>query len=132
MSLDLRSGIQGAANINGTEVPTISWNFNGSADTVDFKNSLSGTFNKTASTFTSGSGTVTLDYDFLSPIFGSPISLFPGMTLTTVKLYVDKSATKGWSLPSIIVTSTPTSVNVAGKIGLSFSFKTNGTYSFAS
>lgn len=132
MALDLRSGINGAALCGSTELPTISWSFNPIAKTVDFENSLSGGYDLTAATFKAGTGTIVFDVNFLAPAFGAPINLYPGMTLTNVHLYSDKTQLSGWNCPSVVVTSTPTSVQISGKIGQSFSFKTNGAYAVGS
>lgn len=126
------SGTNGAALAGSTELPTISWNFLPVAGSVEFVNSLTGGFALTASTIKRGSGTIVFDNDFTNPVYKAPISLFPGITLTNVKLYTDKTNLNGWLCPSIVITSTPQSCVIDGKTGQSFTFRTNGAYSIGS
>jgi len=123
------SGKDGHVTVSGNDLPVISWGHTPNADTVQFRHSLSGNFEGTESTFKSSTGTVTIEYDYDSNPFAAPVALFPGVSLTNLKLIINRTANKFWLYPSVVVTSTPQSCEINGRVQTSFSFRANGTYS---
>lgn len=120
----LRAGNTASATVNGTELPIVGWDNNPTAAIVTFINSKSGGHPVRLPTFTDGGAfTIDIDFDDANNAWAAPISLYPGLILTNVRLYVigGPSASGGltptyWQYPEAIVTGNPTRVEVAGKI----------------
>lgn len=127
------SGFGGTAAISGTELPITSWEVNPTAQLSEFKNSKSGGFVLRETTFKDCSVTLTIDYDFGNDPFGSPLSLFPGVSLSTVNLYLhqttpDSLTGPAWAFTALVVEGTPQSLAVDGKIQTKIQCRGNGSY----
>jgi hypothetical protein len=76
---------------------------------------------------------VDADYDSQAALsnFNNPPNIVIGAVLSTIKLYLNlTSGTQFWLFPSAIVTTTPMNADVRGKLELSFTAKTKGTFSY--
>lgn len=133
MADNWKSGRTGTATINGNEVALVNWNVNPTSEIVRFKNSRSGRFPKTESTFFDATVSFSIDYDFDAGIFESPTSVTPGTVLTNVKLFLTggTSGTKYHNFPLLVVQGTPQSLQIDGKIATSVNCVADGTYSLA-
>lgn len=132
MADTFKSGKTGTATFNGTELAVISWEINPSTTNVNFRNSRTGSFSKIEPTFHSATGTVTIDRDFDAAFSDAPTSIVTGAVLTNLKLYLAGTAGIFWLLPSIVVTGTPESLNVDGKIATRITFVADGTFTYPS
>lgn len=54
--------------------------------------------------------------------------VFPGAVLSTVKLYLNDTTGSFYSFPVVLVTQTPTTAEVRGKLQLTITFKNKGIY----
>jgi hypothetical protein len=130
--VDLRSGINGTALLNGTEqLPIISWSFPDTTKVVDFENSKSGGTTIEAGTFLNVDFTIVFDADFANNPLKAPSGLIAGAILTNIKLLADRTSTLGYFIYNALVKSVPVSVNVSGKIGMSVRCHANA-YALAS
>lgn len=125
--MTFHSGKSGSVVANSATLPVISWRTNMSAQMAEFRNSKTGSFPYRESTFKDLTGTIVLDLDFDAVPFAAPISILPGATLTSVTLSPGQSG-PAVVAASVIVTSVPYEVVIDGKIGLSFDFAVNGSY----
>lgn len=132
--MDFQSGIDGKAFVGASELAIIGWTTNPTSEVQRFRNSKTGRFTLKEPTFKDVTGTVTIEHDFDDPIFelGTPIEA--GEFIEDVKLYLRKNDTAPlatepyWSFPSMLVTSTPQSLEVDGKIQTSFNFEGDGEF----
>jgi len=120
------SGKNGGATVGGTALPVISWQFNPTGGTAEFVNSLTGGFAKNEGTIQRGSGTIVVDHDFAGNPFQAPLSITP--TTTVANVFLQIYTAKGWTIPSAVITGTPQSVVIDGKIATSISFVTDGAF----
>lgn len=127
-----RSGIDGAANINGTEVPTTTWSISPTGELSEFKNSLTGKHVALAPGFDDG-GPISVGFDWSDETnaFAAPLSFRPNQQVTNLKLYISKAANIFHSFPSVYVTGIPHSLQVAGKQTLMVNFRVDGQYQLA-
>jgi hypothetical protein len=125
------SGKDGTATINGAEIPLTGWSVNPTSDIVGFRNSKTGKFTKRETTFKDLTFSIDLDFDFDANPFAVGVGLIPGAALTNVKLYLNGVAGLFHNIPEAIVTGTPQSLTVEGKIITRVNGVTNGTYALA-
>lgn len=129
--MTFKSGRKGTATVGGTELPTISWRVNPTAEIVTFKNSKSGPGAPLReATWKDLTGSVVIDLDTDANPFGTPLNIQAGATITNLKLfpYGTADTNSAWTVPVAIVTSTPMEVAVEGKVGLSFEWAASGTF----
>lgn len=132
--MTFHSGKGGTATIaSGTstvELPVTNWSVDPKTDMAQFKNSKTGNYAKKESTFQDCDFTIGFDYDFDANVFAVPLSLDPGDKLTDVKLYLNggTSGTAFWAFPSAIITGTPQSLEVDGKIATTLNATADGAW----
>lgn len=125
------SGFYGSASVGANELALMMWSVTPTVQLVEFRNSRSGNYVVRQSTFSDVSGDLTVDYDFANDYFAAPFNLNPGTILTNLLLYLhqpSKSELSGpeWTFASVIIDSTPQTLDINGKIGTKFSFKGAG------
>ncbi len=129
--MDFQSGRYGKALVGAVELAITGWTMNPTTEVVRFRNSLTSGGTLKEPTFTDGTGSMTVDHDFDASPFDAPISIVVGQFLTGVKLYLRKStpalaSEPYWDLRSILVTGTPQSLEIEGKIQTTFNFEVDG------
>jgi hypothetical protein len=127
------SGSFGTAALGTNELSITGWDVQPTAQLVEFKNSKSGGYVLREATFKDCSVTIQLDYDFGNDPFGTPFSITPGATLTSVILCLHQTASGSldgpqWSFTSLVVEGTPQQLQVDGKITTRVTAKGNGSY----
>lgn len=135
--MEFHSGIGGAATFvraggtNVVELAITNWNFDPKVDIVPFRNSKTGNYSKKEATYHDADGSMTFDFDFDDNPFATPVSLSEGDNITDVKLFLGPSGTNStlfWLIPSAIVTGTPQTLEVDGKIGTVVNFTADGAW----
>lgn len=133
---DFHSGKDGTAFVGANEMAVTGWSMNPTTEIQRFRNSLTNGATRKEVTFSDGTGTITVDHDFEDSPFEAPISIAVGSRLTDVKLYLRKSDGAAfdtepyWDLPIILVTGTPQSLEVEGKIQTTFNFEVDGDFGY--
>jgi hypothetical protein len=127
------SGFLGTGSIGTNEFSTTKWSVNPTAKLVPFRNSKSGGYTIYQSTFKDADVTIETDYDFGNDIFAAPYGIFPGVTLTNVNLYLHQTASGQlngpvWNFTNIVVSASPQSLDVDGKIVTRIVGKGSGSY----
>lgn len=138
------SGFYGTAAVavSGTltEFALIRWTITPTARLVEFMNSRTGLLVQRESTFRDVGGTIAIDYDFNVPLYSSAgFNIQPGITLSNMRLYLDQTSRYSgsgsgtgsldgsyWFINQAIPDGTPQSLDNAGKIATSISWKNAG------
>ena len=129
MADDFRSGKNGKATVNGTELAITRWAVDPTTEIARFRNSRTGGFDQKDGQFQNATFSIGIDYDFDQSPFGAPLNITAGTQLTDVRLYLDTTTGPHWYFPSAIVTGIPQSLDVGGRIETTINGENDGTFS---
>ena len=127
------SGSFGTAAIGSNELSITGWEVQPTAQLVEFKNSKSGGYVLREATFKDCAVVLQLEYDFGNDPFASPYSIGVGVTLSSVNLFLHQSGASTldgpkWAFTSLVVDTTPQSLQIDGKITTRVTAKGNGSF----
>jgi hypothetical protein len=128
MADNFKSGINGKATVNGTELAIINWNTEATVEKVEFKNSRTGTTAKKELTYRDVRFSMEVDIDLDANPFAAPLNVRAGTKLTNVRLFINGLTGLGWTFPSAVVMGTPQRLEVAGKVITTFNCENDGPY----
>ena len=125
---DFQAGKSGGVLINGAALNVEEWSCSDSETILNTSNSGSGSYQVG---ITAGdrlaSGTVSGTWDEDAIWHNNPPAIRAGAAFTNMKLYIE-SGGKYWDLPAGFITSSGTTWRKADKIGVTFDFQSNGTF----
>jgi hypothetical protein len=106
------------------------WNVNPTAEELDITNFEGAGFADRISGIVDAEITVDADWDSAASNFANPPNIVTGQTLLNVKLFLNDTTGAFWNFPSVLVTTTPVTAEVRGKVEVSFTAKSKGIFTY--
>jgi hypothetical protein len=116
--------------LNGTTYTARKWTVTPTVEELDITNFEGAGYADRIAGIYDAEIMVEADWDSANNNFDNPPSIVVGTILLNVVLYLNDTSGPFWSFPSALITTTPNTADVRGKVELNFTAKTKGTFTY--